>query len=526
VTAEQENQFVQQMLPYARQASQATGVHVPVILAQWGDETGWGTSELWSNDHNLAGVEGASGLLLHCGSIEEGVQGYIACMNQDHYTSVREAQGWQAQTVALGQSHWDGGHYNLHGAGPGTALIGIVGDFNLTQYDTGGPGDVAASPTLAPKAGQHGSAELIRVPIDANLQMAGTVGSIAAELGGVRLRLVGTASGVAAPPSQVPGLVDQLEGLIGQLGAVVSDLAHQSNAVRSNSEKLRSSDAKTVTPYAATGKNVKWPDLEWDAEFSGKVPGFLKPLVEWMDTMAAERVTLPRSRFSAPSGPATMPKAPSSPHYSPPPPPRVPAQQGDVRVTSTAGPGVTMSEESARLGSQQISWSGTREGQVLLQGSSWLGGKGVEVRSDNGTGYGGQYQCVDLPVALYQHNGWIHGGWHGNGNSMLQNPPSGVEAQLNSEGSSSMSVSHLAPGDVVSMNVYHNGAPWDEYGHVAVVNQVIKCSDGDLVQLVNQNAPSVYSYATLSPKSVLTVAPQGTWTYPIVGVGHAVANTG
>jgi hypothetical protein len=180
---------------------------------------------------------------------------------------------------------------------------------------------------------------------------------------------------------------------------------------------------------------------------------------------------------------------------------------------------LTAAQEAQRFAGLQIYWNGPT-GRVLLSPSSWLGGHGVNVYSDYGTDYGGQWQCVNLVNRLYRERGWISGEWYGNGNSMLNNLPPGVTDQLNGH------ITRLVPGDAVSMQVLPPGEGPDAYGHVVIVNKIIKCSDGYMVQFVNQNCPTVYTYGRLSPSGVLTMNPSGDWRYDIIGVAHATANTG
>lgn len=53
--------FVNKMMPYAKQASQSTGLPVEFILGQWGHESGWGTSSVSQTNNNFAGIKPWSG---------------------------------------------------------------------------------------------------------------------------------------------------------------------------------------------------------------------------------------------------------------------------------------------------------------------------------------------------------------------------------------------------------------------------------------------------------------------------------
>ena len=162
-------------------------------------------------------------------------------------------------------------------------------------------------------------------------------------------------------------------------------------------------------------------------------------------------------------------------------------------------------------------------GVVLLAGSSWLGGEGVDVcsnspsstdnfgsHSTNGVYDGEMWQCVELPVRLYLTRGWITSTWWGNGDTMAspKNVPPGLTEQNNG------SITYLSPGDVVSLGNATTGTNHDDGGHAAVVNSV----SGSTVQLINQNAEVVTSQATFV-NSTLTIMNWPGWY--VIGVVHA-----
>lgn len=108
-------------------ASKATGILPGVILAQWANESGWGTSGLAVKCHNLAGIRYYS----HAGTTNAGgfscyayimpngindghtafVTDYIATIKLPYYRKVRKAVGAAAQIAALGASPWSASHY-------------------------------------------------------------------------------------------------------------------------------------------------------------------------------------------------------------------------------------------------------------------------------------------------------------------------------------------------------------------------------------------------------------------------------
>jgi cell wall-associated NlpC family hydrolase len=118
--------FVAQMAPWAQYASQQTGLDANLILSQWGNETGWGTSHQWTANFNPAGIGITSDAVQgqSFGSIQGGVQAYINFLNgNSRYGAVKAAKGAQAQAIALGNSGWAAGKYD-DGGGPGSSLLG------------------------------------------------------------------------------------------------------------------------------------------------------------------------------------------------------------------------------------------------------------------------------------------------------------------------------------------------------------------------------------------------------------------
>jgi hypothetical protein len=172
-------------------------------------------------------------------------------------------------------------------------------------------------------------------------------------------------------------------------------------------------------------------------------------------------------------------------------------------------------------------------GSVLLSGSAWLGGVGVDVMSNgadqglgvscggtnhvNGIVSGSEWQCTELVNRLYLTRGWISATWPGNGgrsspsarDSMYDEAPASLSKQANG------SISYLAAGDAVSINVYDDGV-FQQDGHVLVVNSV----SGASVSLVSQNGGVVTSTASLS-NGTLTIPASGSWTYSVIGVVHS-----
>lgn len=126
--------FFDDALPYARRAHEATGVNVSVILAQWADETAFGTSPDWTAKHNPGNVS-PGGVVASYPTLDAGVDAWIATMNSADYAAVRAPVGATAQCYALGASPWASGHYEADGPPPGEDLVKIIANYELAVYD-------------------------------------------------------------------------------------------------------------------------------------------------------------------------------------------------------------------------------------------------------------------------------------------------------------------------------------------------------------------------------------------------------
>lgn len=136
--------FFAEALPWAQKAHALCYVLVSVILAQWADETGYGGPD-WSPNNNPGNVGSYDGKpVATFPTLQAGVDAYVQTMNLDYYTAVREATTADAQATALGESPWASGHY---GKPPGSDLIAIIDNYDLTQYD-GPPSGLVEGETM------------------------------------------------------------------------------------------------------------------------------------------------------------------------------------------------------------------------------------------------------------------------------------------------------------------------------------------------------------------------------------------
>lgn len=98
-------EFVRQHAGEARLAAVSTGVPVEAILAQWGLETGWGTSRVYREAHNLAGITGEGGYRQYP-STRDFVRDYIALLSSSRYAPVRATKDPLQVGFALQAAGW------------------------------------------------------------------------------------------------------------------------------------------------------------------------------------------------------------------------------------------------------------------------------------------------------------------------------------------------------------------------------------------------------------------------------------
>ena len=144
-----EASYVRFVLPYARQAHDATGWPVSMILAQWGLEQGWQTPTFTGyNFGNCGGlhdepfipgttVPGSPSTFAYADDPEDGLRFYVHVAGLPYYGKIAPAArdgGPIAAAKALGASPWDAGHYTATND-PGSSLIALMQRYNLQQYD-------------------------------------------------------------------------------------------------------------------------------------------------------------------------------------------------------------------------------------------------------------------------------------------------------------------------------------------------------------------------------------------------------
>lgn len=123
--------FVETYGKLADRASAQSGINRWAILAQWADETGWGTSHLAVHDANLAGIEctgryACDGGFSKYPLLDIFVKDWVHVMSFPNYAHIPRGANTDviATCKAIGESPWAGGHYS-GGGYPGSDLVGI-----------------------------------------------------------------------------------------------------------------------------------------------------------------------------------------------------------------------------------------------------------------------------------------------------------------------------------------------------------------------------------------------------------------
>jgi hypothetical protein len=163
--------FVNTYAPYAETAAAQTGLNAQLILAQWGNETNYGTHFTEKNNIGNVGVYGG-GPNPSFATVADGVQAYINEINSPVMASVKATAGQslQAQAAALGASGYAGGHYN-DGGGPGSSLLA---DSNVIASAGFGATTSVPQANIAGAASSSGAANAPATPATATSTVAST----------------------------------------------------------------------------------------------------------------------------------------------------------------------------------------------------------------------------------------------------------------------------------------------------------------------------------------------------------------
>lgn len=104
---QEQESWLRQLAPWARWVSEQTGLKAEAVLAKWSLETGFGTSSLWKNYFNPAGMTyTGAGDFRKYGSIEEGMRDYVKFVHYPRYASALSASDAASQIDAFQRGGW------------------------------------------------------------------------------------------------------------------------------------------------------------------------------------------------------------------------------------------------------------------------------------------------------------------------------------------------------------------------------------------------------------------------------------
>lgn len=160
-------------------------------------------------------------------------------------------------------------------------------------------------------------------------------------------------------------------------------------------------------------------------------------------------------------------------------------------------------------------------GTLLVRGQDWLGGRGVDVFSNdnngfccggrsylNGTDVGIKWQCVELAQRLYTARGWYKGSFHADAYQIYDKAPAmGMQQHPNGDGYVPV------PGDLIIIG----RASTARVGHVSIVKRVYR----DRIEVREQNWGQVQTGIGVYSRSGSRLARAG---LPIRGVVHSPLN--
>ncbi len=149
-----EEEFVEEIAPYAQEIQKETGLHASISIAQAALESDWGTSALAQNENNLYGIKGDESDPLYV--TEEYVNGEPVEI-EAHFRSYPNWKASMEDHVRLFTegTDWDSGLYNevleadtydktakeLEASGYATdpsyadKLVALIEEYDLQQYD-------------------------------------------------------------------------------------------------------------------------------------------------------------------------------------------------------------------------------------------------------------------------------------------------------------------------------------------------------------------------------------------------------
>lgn len=136
------------MEPYAKIASNKTGISVETILAHWQLETGGGTSDLSKRANNHAGIKASSkgkdytsGAYAGYRNLTNFANDYARVMSLSYYDGVRSANGIKEEVNELDKSPW------AEDKNQGKKLLDILNKNGVNTGSSGTMGEVTEMAT-------------------------------------------------------------------------------------------------------------------------------------------------------------------------------------------------------------------------------------------------------------------------------------------------------------------------------------------------------------------------------------------
>jgi len=315
--------FINQIAPGALAAQQRYGVPASVTIAQAIDESGWGTSQLATNDYNLFGIKGsgpAGSVTLPTQEFENGQ--WVTIYAQFRvYHNVSESIADHAELLATS------GYYTramadravpdafandltgVYATDPeyGANLIGLMRLYNLYRFDAATASQAQAA---APGGANHGQASQSPAGQPSGSAGSGTQPSIPGILSALSpgLGATPTSSTSDTPATQPSGAhpsVSQPSGSQASIPGILSGLAPaHSDTPASSSNHLR-----TAQPSAAQAPTPQ------PSEAQASIPGILSGLAPAHASAPTSGATVqppaqrPATQSAAPQAPDTQPSA-------------------------------------------------------------------------------------------------------------------------------------------------------------------------------------------------------------------------
>lgn len=169
-TAEERQQFIQEMLPAAQRVHELTGISAGGLIAQAAHETGWGVMSpvIYQRYHNPWALRTSktgfpsetvpgNGEFVHYPDLATAAEDYARFVNPA-YGNTRYTQAWAVRTnfaqyiAALSMAGYEDGNYKTVPGPYASSIMEIAQANNLFQFDQAPASPAPASPAGGPTA--------------------------------------------------------------------------------------------------------------------------------------------------------------------------------------------------------------------------------------------------------------------------------------------------------------------------------------------------------------------------------------